>query len=227
MLKFEANQLNFYSQLYTMIPKNHILKQINSAISLNFINEMLKDSYCSKMGRPAKEPEMMMRILILQYLYNLSDERVIEELQVNLAYKWFIGVNPDSDLPHPSLLSKFRTTRLQETTLDEVITEIIKQCVEKGIIKDTTGLSIDSTHIEANTVKKVPERIMKHLAKKIFKATNNENYEIPNYEEIENPKEAKKVMKEYVENIIEEVENKELPEVKEAKEVINSKLFIE
>lgn len=227
MLKFEANQLNFYSQLYNKIPENHILKQINSAISLSFVNELLKDSYCSHFGRPAKEPEMMMRILILQYLYNLSDERVIEELQVNLAYEWFIGINPDSELPHPSLLSKFRTTRLQDVSLDEVITEIVRQCIEKGIIKDTTGISVDATHIEANTIKKVPERIMKHLARKIFKAINEENYEIPDYEKIEDPKEAKKVMKEYLEEVIESVENKDIPEVKEAKDILNSDLFIE
>ena len=65
MLKLEVHQLNFLSLLYNKIPKNHILKKINSAISLSFINDLLKDSYCSNFGRPAKEPEMMMRILIL------------------------------------------------------------------------------------------------------------------------------------------------------------------
>lgn len=227
MLKFEANQLNFYSQLYNKIPKNHILKQINSAISLSFVNELLKDSYCNNFGRPAKEPEMMMRILILQYLYNLSDERIMEELQVNLAYMWFIGVNPDSTLPHPSLLSKFRTTRLQDVSLDEVITEIIRQCIKKGIIKDTTGLSIDSTHVEANTVKKMPERIMKNLAKKIFKAMGKEEYQIPDYTQIEDKKEAKRVMKEYLEEVIEKADETAQDEVKEAKEVLDSELFIE
>ena len=118
MLKLEAHQLNFSSLLYNKIPKNHILKQINSAISLNFINNLLKDSYCKGFGRPAKEPEMMMRILILQKLYNLSDERIIEELSVNLAYMWFIGINPDDNVPHSSLLSKFRTTRLKDIDLD-------------------------------------------------------------------------------------------------------------
>ena len=113
MLKIEPKQLNFYSLLYHKIPENHILKLINSAISLNFINEMLSESYCTGFGRPAKEPEMMFRILLLQYLYNLSDERVIEELQVNLAYMWFIGINPDDELPHPSLLAKFRTLPLR------------------------------------------------------------------------------------------------------------------
>ena len=131
MLKSEAHQYNFLSVLYNRIPEKHILKRINSAISLSFINELLKDSYCSNFGRPAKEPEMMMRILILQNLYNLSDERVIEDISVNLAYMWFIGINPDDTLPDASLLSKFRRTRLKDISLDEIITEIVRQCVEK------------------------------------------------------------------------------------------------
>ena len=229
MLKLEAHQLNFSSLLYNKIPKNHILKQINSAISLNFINELLKDSYCSGFGRPAKEPEMMMRILILQKLYNLSDERVIEELSVNLAYMWFIGINPDEETPHASLLSKFRTLRLKDVDLDEVICEIVKQCIDKKIIPDTTGISDDATHIEANTTRKTPERIMKHLARKIFKSIEKENYEIPDYKQIEDTKEAKQIMKAYLETVIEEnKENEKAKEaIKEAKEILSSPLFIE
>lgn len=227
MLKFEAKQLNFYSQLYNKIPENHILKRINSAISLEFINELLKDSYCSNFGRPAKEPEMMMRILILQYLYNLSDERIIEELQVNLAYMWFIGVNPDYIMPDSSLLCKFRKMRLKETSLDDIITEIVRQCIEKKIITQTNGIVIDCTHTEANTIKKVPERIMKHLARKIFKAMNKNDYEIPDYTQIEDPKEAKQVMKSYLEDVIENADVCAEKEVEEAKEILESELFIE
>ena len=229
MLKPEAHQFNFLSTLYNKIPEKHILKKINSAISLSFINELLKDSYCSNFGRPAKEPEMMMRILILQNLYNLSDERAIEDLSVNLAYMWFIGINPDDSLPDASLLSKFRTTRLKDISLDEIITEIVKQCVEKKIITDTTGISMDATHIEANTIRKMPERLMKHLARKIFKATEQEDCQIPDYTQIENPKEAKQVMKEYLEEVIKD--NEDNPKVKdqiqEAKDVLASPFFIE
>lgn len=227
MLKIEAKQINFYSQLYNKIPENHILKIINSAISLEFVNELLKDSYCSNFGRPAKEPEMMMRILILQYLYNLSDEKIIEELQVNLAYMWFIGINPDETLPDASLLCKFRKTRLQETTLDDVIIEIVRQCVEKGIIPETNGIAIDCTHTEANTVRKMPERLMKHLARKIFEAMEKEDYEIPDYTKIENPQEAKQVMKEYLEEVIEKADERAEKEVEEAKEILESELFLE
>ena len=227
MLNREAKQLNFYSTLYHRIPEKHILKLINSAISFNFIYDLVKDSYCSHFGRPAKDPEMIVRILILQRLYDLSDERVMEELQVNLAYMWFIGINPDEELPDKSLLSKFRTLRLKETSLDDILTEIVRQCIEKGIISEESGISVDATHIEANTTKKVPERIMKHLAKDIFKAEGIENYEIPDYKSIEDHTEAKRVMKEFLEDVIENATEKSEAEVAEAKEVLGSPLFIE
>lgn len=227
MLRTKSRQLSFYSSLYHRIPKNHILKRINSAISLNFVNNALKDKYCSNFGRPAKEPEMLVRILIIQYLYNLSDEQVINEINVNLAFMEFIGIEPDEDVPCASLLSIFRTTKLDDVSLDYIISEIVRQCIEKNIIKADDGISMDTTHIEANTIKKVPERVMKHLAKKIFKEMDVEPHDIPDYTEIEDHKEAKRVMKEALENIIEEAGENAPNAVAEAKEVLESDLFIE
>jgi len=231
MLRTGPKQLSLYSILYDKIPENHILRSINSAVDFSFINKLLGDSYCKYYGRPAKEPEMMAKLLILQYLYNYSDERVIAEAQVNLAYMWFIGINPEEDLPHPSLLAKFRTKRLKETSLDDIIKEVVRQCVERGIIKSNNGIVIDTTHIEANTIKKVPERVMKQLAKKIFKAIGQEEYEIPDYTQIEDHAAAKQVMKDYLEDLIEQVGEETAEEViqatKEAQEILESDLFIE
>lgn len=242
MLKNEHKQLSWYSILYDKIPEDHILRTINNAVNFSFINELLEDSYCKYYGRPAKEPEMMVKLLILQYLYNLSDVRVIEETRIHLAYMWFIGINPEDDLPDPSLLAKFRTKRLQETSLDEIIKEVVRQCVEKGLIKGT-GISIDCTHTEANTIKKVPERVMKHLARKIFVNLEKENGAIPNeintnipeYKAIEDHQLAKSAMKEYLEKVIEDVEQKidtdTTPKtqqvIQEAKEILADSKFIQ
>ena len=223
----EGKQLNFHSLLYHNIPENHILKIIDSAISFDYINERLSDRYCKNFGRPAKEPKLIMKLLIIQKLYNLSDEQLIDETNVNLAYMWFIGVNPGDPLPHPSLLSKFRTMRLKDTELDDIIVEIVRQCVEKGIIPKENGASIDVTHILANTTKKVPERVMKHLAKKIFKAIGKTDYEIPDYTQIEDHEEAKRVMKEYLEDVIEESEGQAEEETALARGVLDSPLFFE
>jgi transposase len=224
-------QSSFYYALYQMIPDNHILKQINAAIDLSFVNELLADRYCRHFGRPAKEPEMMLRIQILKYLYNLSDEQLMQDLSVNLAYKWFIGLNPEDPLPETSLLTKFRTQRLRDISMDAIIAEIVRQCVDRGIIKSSTGIVIDTTHIEANTTKKVPERIMKQLAKNIFKAMGQEEYEIPDYTQIEDHSEAKQVMKDYLEELIEQASKETSEEViqvvQEAQEILESDLFIE
>ncbi len=224
-------QSSFYYALYQMIPDDHILKRINAAISLSFVNELLADRYCRHFGRPAKEPEMMLRIQILKYLYNLSDEQLIQDLSVNLAYKWFIGLNPEDPLPETSLLTKFRTQRLKDISMDTIITEIVRQCVERGIIKSSNGVVIDTTHIEANTSKKVPERVMKHLARNIFKALGQQEPEIPDYTQIEDHVKAKQVMKDYLEELIEQVSDDTSEEVlhavEEAQEILASDLFIE
>lgn len=239
MLRQEPKQLSFHSSLYNKIPENHILKRINSVVNFSFINKLLEDCYCKNFGRPAKEPEMMCKLLFLQHLYNLSDEDVIEESNLNLAYMYFLGLNPEDSLPEKSLLSVFRTQRLKDSSLDEIIIEIIRQCVEKGIIKETS-VSIDTTHIEANTIKKTPERLMKHLARKIITTVeietgrNLDNIpKEPEYKEIEDHKEAKSIMKEYIETVIGEAEKaaniatiESNKIIKKAKEILSDPKFL-
>ncbi|WP_117149633.1 IS1182 family transposase [Paraliobacillus zengyii] len=226
MLRLDPKQLSLHSILYSKIPENHILKIISTVVDFSFINKLLENSYCKQFGRPAKEPELMCKLLFLQHLYNLSDEKVIEEAGLNLAYMYFIGINPEDDLPDKSLLSKFRTQRLVEGSLDEMITEIVRQCVDKGIIEGKS-VSIDATHMEANTIKKTPERLMKHLGKKIIQTYEEETEKplenvpsAPNYKEIEDHNEAKTVMKTYLETVIDQAEEKTSEKESKTSEII-------
>lgn len=238
MLRPNQSQTNFFSVLYDRIPEDHLLKRIANAVDFSFINELVADSYCASFGRPAKEPELMAKLCILERLYDLSDVKVIEEANCNLAYLWFLGLNPDDPLPDPSLLAKFRTQRLKDISLDEILSEIVRQCVEKGIIKGTT-LAVDTTHTEANCRKQVPERIMKHLAAKIFAALEADHNgqlpagidtNIPDYKEIQDHKEAKRAMKEYLEKTVEAAEPYAgtVTEgiIEEVKEILSDEKFI-
>lgn len=244
MLKDKDMQLSIYSLLYFKIPEKHMLRLIKENVDFSFINTLLEKTYCKYYGRPAKEPELMIKLLTLQHLYNLSDVRVIEDASLNLAYMYFLDINPEDELPHPSLLAKFRVKKLHDNdiTVDELMIEVVRQCVEKGIIEDT-GISIDTTHTEANTFKATPERVMKHLAKKIFKTLDEEigqipsniNQEVPDYKEIEDPKEAKATMKTYLEEVINQVEEnikvdnsvKTKLVIENAKEILEDPKFIE
>lgn len=237
MLREKEQQRSFYSSLYERIPEKHILRRIAGAVDFSFANALLEGSYCKKFGRPAKEPELMLKLLFLEYLYNLSDVKVIEEASVNLAFLWFLGLNPEEELPDASLLAKFRRYRLQEFSLDEVITEILRQCVESGLVKGS-GVSVDSTHVEAALKRKVPERIMRKLTKRILKGLQKDNghvdasvcTSIPDYEKIEDPKEARQVMKAFLEETIQTSEpfagERTRRAIEEAREVLSDEKFL-
>jgi len=240
MLRIEPKQLSLHYILYNKIPENHMLKKIQSVVDFSFINELLATSYCKHFGRPAKEPELMCKLLILQHLYQLSDERVIEEANLNLAYLYFLRLNPEDKLPDKSLLAKFRCHRLHDVCMDDIMLEVVRQCVQSGIIKGTE-VSIDATHIEANTIKKIPERLMKQLAKKIVTVYEKETAqqltdinESPNYKEIEDHHEAKQVMKHYLDTVIEHVETQPIESapqtqemIEQAKRIVNDPLFMQ
>ena len=235
-------QLDFFQTIeYHRIPKNHILLQIDSEISLSFVNDLLEDKYHKTFGRPAWNPEVMVRIGILQRMYNLSDEAVIDEIAVNRAYEYFCHLSPMQDLPHPSSLCKFRTMRLDGNTMDDIMTEIVRQMIEKGIIKSGSGIVVDSTHIHANTIRKLPERLMEHMAKNIFReeaerdgltgdeaeaSVQEKAASLPKWEEYEDHEKAKEDMKEALEEVIAR-SDQELESVAEARDILDSELFLE
>lgn len=234
MLRIRSKQMSFHTSLYNKIPKNHILKVIDEHIDFTFINELVKDFYSTSNGRDAKQPILMCKLLFLKHLYGMSDKAIIEDACLNLAHMYFLHLNPEDTLPHHSLLSKFRCHRIEESTLDQIIIEIIRQCVEQGIINGDS-VSIDSTHIEANTFLNTAERLLKKMGKKIIKTyqksdeTFQSKYDAPDYESIEDKDEGKKVMTEYVENVITEVTQSASNNLDEAtQEIINkSKAIIE
>jgi transposase len=160
---------SFHSELYNLIPEDHLLRKINEAVDFSFIYELVRPSYCEYYGRPANEPELLFRLLFLQYLYGLSDERMIQEAQVNLAYKWFLGLNPEDTLPDPSQLSRFRNHRLGASQINEILQVLVKQCVEEGLIKSKT-LIVDATHTVASTQKKRPLDVLQEAAKRLVRA---------------------------------------------------------
>ena len=95
-----------------------------------FVREQLKDSY-SENGRPSIDPELLLRILLIGYLYGITGERrLVEELRMHLAWRWFTGLGFDQEIPHHSTFSKNRHGRFQESKLfEELFEHIVRQCV--------------------------------------------------------------------------------------------------
>jgi transposase len=148
-----SESLFYYFRLEDQVPENHLLRLIDIHIDFSFVREQLKDSY-SDTGRPSIDPELLLRIVLIGYLYGISSERkLVEELRMHLAWRWFTGLGFDQEIPHHSTFSKNRHGRFQESKLFEQMFErIVAQCLEVGLVRGDK-LSVDGTFVEANASK--------------------------------------------------------------------------
>jgi transposase len=147
-----SEALFYYFRLEDHVPETHLLL-IEKHISFAFVREKLKASY-SDTGRPSIDPELLLRILLIGYLYGITSERkLVEELRMHLAWRWFTGLGFDQESPHHSTFSKNRHGRFQESKLfEELFEQIVKQCVEVGLVQGK-HLSVDGSFVEANAAK--------------------------------------------------------------------------
>jgi len=148
-----SESLFYYFRLEDQVPENHLLRLIDKHISFEFVRQQLKASY-SETGRPSIDPELLLRILLIGYLYGITSERkLVEELRMHLAWRWFTGLGFDEEIPHHSTFSKNRHGRFQESKLfEELFEQILRQCVEVGLVQGQQ-LSVDGSLVEANAAK--------------------------------------------------------------------------
>ena len=148
-----SEALFYYFRLEDQVPETHLLRLIEKHISFAFVREKLKASY-SETGRPSIDPELLLRILLIGYLYGITSERkLVEELRMHLAWRWFTGLGFDQEIPHHSTFSKNRHGRFQESKLfEQLFEQIVKQCVEVGLVQGK-HLSVDGSFVEANAAK--------------------------------------------------------------------------
>jgi transposase len=145
-----SESLFYYFRLEDQIPESHLLRLIDRHISFDFVREKLKDSY-SETGRPSIDPELLLRILLIGYLYGVTSERkLIEELRMHLAWRWFTGLAFDQEIPHHSTFSKNRHGRFEESNVfQQLFEEIVNHCTEEGLVEGE-HLSVDGSFIQAN-----------------------------------------------------------------------------
>jgi transposase len=148
-----SEALFYYFRLEDQIPENHLLRLIDKHVSFSFVWEQLRGRY-SDTGRPSIDPELLLRMLLIGYLYGVSSERkLVDELRMHLAWRWFTGLGFDQEIPHHSTFSKNRHGRFQESKLfEQLFEEIVRQCVEVGLVQGK-HLSVDGSFVAANAAK--------------------------------------------------------------------------
>lgn len=139
-----------FVDIESLIPETHLLRKIERMVSFNFIYDLLAPYYPAT-GRPSVAPVSMFKMLLIGYLYGIkSERRLVEEVQLNIAYRWFCGFELDDTIPNHSTFSKTRTRKWQQSDLfQKAFYEIVKQCIDSGLI-DGEAMAADGSYIPAN-----------------------------------------------------------------------------
>jgi transposase len=140
--------------LESLVPVDHLVRKIAKAIDLEFIRERVAHLYCPDNGRPALDPVMLFKCLLLGYLFGIRSERqLMREVQVNVAYRWFLGLRLTDKVPDASTLSQNRRRRFAQSGIyQNIFDEIVLQAIGRGMV-DGRVLYTDSTHLKANANK--------------------------------------------------------------------------
>ena len=137
-----------------MVPEDHFLRKVDRAVDFSFIYDLCAPLYCADNGRPAIDPEILFRMLLVGYLYGIKSEaRLEEEINYNIAYKWFCGLDLTDKAPDATTISQNRRRRFRDNNIaEQIFNEILRQCVAKGLVGGAI-LYTDSTHIKAKANK--------------------------------------------------------------------------
>jgi transposase len=135
--------------LESFVPQDHYLRKLNRVLDLSFVHEAVRGRYCQDNGRPSIDPEVIIRLFLIQALEGIPRVReLMRQVQVNLAYRWFIGYELDEKLPDHSTLSK-ALSRFGDEVFDELFRRSIGRCRESGLIEGKV-LHVDATTIQAD-----------------------------------------------------------------------------
>lgn len=157
-----------------LVPTGHLLRRIKAKIDFDFIYKKIEEKNLYRQGgRPSVDPVVLVRMWLIGYLYGITSERRLEqEVHLNLAYRWFLGIPLDERVPDHSTLSVNRNGRFKDGTLFlDIFEGIIDQCKAAGLVQGQATVT-DSTHVKANasnesgetvTVSKTPREYLEKL----------------------------------------------------------------
>ena len=149
----------FYSfNLDDQVPRGHLLRGIDRFFDLGELRHHLAPFY-SHTGRPSIDPELMIRMLIVGYCFGIrSERRLCEEVQLNLAYRWFCRLDLEAAVPDHSTFSKNRHGRFRESDAFRYVFEsVLRRCMNEGLVGGE-GFAVDASVIkaDANRARGVP-----------------------------------------------------------------------
>ena len=189
------DQIEIFS-IEEFVPKDHLLRKIDEAIDFTHIYEIVEDLYCANNGRPSIDPVVIFKMVMIQHLYGLpSLRRTVEEIKMNVAFRWFIGYLMNEEIPHFATISYNFKHRYTEKTIEEIFYWILREIEQAGYLTPE-AVFVDGTHIKANAnirkvVKKAVPKAAKVYEKQLMEEINEEreNHQQKPFDDTKPPKE--------------------------------------
>src|SRR5206468_8612035 len=157
-LNHDQGQLFYSFHLDEVVPDDHLVREIAAILDLSWVHRELA-AYYPKMGRPSIDPELMIRMLIVGYVFAIRSERMLcREVKVNLAYRWFCGLGIEDTIPHHSAFSRVRNERFRDSDIfRRVFERVVEACIAAGLIGGE-GFAVDASLIvaDANKQRSIP-----------------------------------------------------------------------
>ena len=152
-LNRDQGQLFYCFNLEAAIPQDHQVRRIASVLDLSWVPGELAPHY-SAMGRPSIDPVLMIRMLIVGYVFAIRSERALcREVQVNLAYRWFCGLGIEDKVPDHSVFSRARNERFRDhDVFRHMFERVVSACIGAGLVGGE-GFAVDASLIEADANK--------------------------------------------------------------------------
>ena len=140
-------QLFYEFHLDDVVPADHLVRRIDAVLDLGWIHQELAPFY-SNTGRPSIDPELMIRMLLVGYVFAIrSERRICAEVRVNLAYRWLCRLSIEDTIPDHSVFSRARHERFRESeVLRRVFERVVATCIAAGLVGGE-AFSIDASLI--------------------------------------------------------------------------------
>lgn len=169
--KDSPEQIFHYFYMQDLVPDDHILKLIDKHVDFSFVRERVRALY-SHTGRPSVDPEVMIRMLLVGYLFGITSERrLCEEVKMHVGYRWFLGLNMEDKVPDHSTFSKNRHGRFAGSGLwEDIFDEIVRRCMDAGLVK-AEHVTADGTLMDADASVKSMESIVVEMNPKKYLET--------------------------------------------------------
>lgn len=158
-----------------IVPKGHLLRKIDAAVNFDHIYTLVENLYCPDNGRPSIDPVVLFKIVLIQHLYGIRSLRqTAAEVDLNMAYRWFIGYPINKGVPHFATISYNFRHRFREETVEQIFAWILDEVEEAGYLAPEV-VFVDGTHIKANAnMKKTVKEAIPAAAKTYEKQLREE-----------------------------------------------------